>query len=93
VAELPGAEIVDKGLADLRAGVESAEALLVEAFATRLRRAGVPVPELAPRAEWAELRLYRVLCAAQPAGAHGRYNALLRRMVSYARAAEALAPR
>jgi hypothetical protein len=36
----------------------------------------------------AEHRLYELLRATDPDTAHGRYNALIRRLVSYERAAE-----
>jgi len=35
-----------------------------------------------------EHRLYQLLSAEEPASAHSRYNALVRRLVSYERAAE-----
>jgi hypothetical protein len=48
--ELPGADLVDAGLADLERGVESVEALLVSIGAPRLRRLGFeirsPLPSL-----------------------------------------------
>jgi hypothetical protein len=40
---LPGAELVGRGLADLRAGVESIPALLVSVGAPRLRQLGLAV--------------------------------------------------
>jgi hypothetical protein len=87
---LPGHEIVDPGLADLRAGVLSDAALVVLAAAPRLRRAGVEVPtgfdELAASRE-----LYERLAAELGNRAHGRHHALMRRVVSYAATARALA--
>jgi hypothetical protein len=87
-AALPGADLVDRGLADLAAGVESAEALLVSIGARRLSDAGVPVP--APLAS-PEDRLYRLLEQEHGDEAHSRYNALVRRLVSFERAAECAA--
>jgi hypothetical protein len=83
---LPGAELVRQGLADLDSGIETVPALLVTMARSRLRRLGIPVPtrDLPD----AELRLYRALCQEDPAAAYGRYNALLRRLVSLARALE-----
>jgi hypothetical protein len=83
--ELPGEELVTKGLADLVRGVESVEALLVSIGAPRLTRAGYPVESPLPSAE---LRLYELLSERDPDGAHAAYNALLRRLVSFERAAE-----
>ncbi len=81
---LPGADLVERGLHDLRAGVESVESLLVSMAAPRLRALGfdVPAPLVDP-----ELRLYRRLALDHGAGAHDRYNALVRRIVSFQRAA------
>lgn len=66
--------------------MESPEALLVSIAAKRLRRQGLPVPETVFAD--AELRLYRALCREDPQGAYGRYNALIRRLVSFAHALE-----
>ncbi|HEX6699744.1 MAG TPA: hypothetical protein VF101_03360 [Gaiellaceae bacterium] len=82
---LPGAELVEVGLADLERGVESTEALLVSIGAPRLRALGIVVS--APL-ESPERRLYELLAADDSDAAHSRYNALLRRLVSYERAAE-----
>lgn len=83
--ELPGQELVDAGVADLREGRETVEALLVSVGARRLRAVGVDVPE--PFSS-AEIRLYELLRREHGDDAHGRYNALLRRLVSFERAAE-----
>ena len=85
-ADLPGGDLVEAGLSDLSAGRETAEALLVASFATRLSAAGVPLPPHAIADP--EHRLYALLAARHGDDAHGRYNALVRRMVSFARALE-----
>lgn len=82
---LPGADLVEKGLADLARGAETKEALLVCIGRPRLLRLGFDVPG---RFENPEIRLYRLLAEEDAAGAHGRYNALVRRLVSFERAAE-----
>jgi hypothetical protein len=82
---LPGQELVDAGVADLKEGRETVEALLVSVGARRLRAVGVDVPQ--PYAS-PELRLYELLRREHGDDAHGRYNALLRRLVSFERAAE-----
>jgi hypothetical protein len=87
-SDLPGSELIDRGLSDAAAGRETAAALLVTIGAPRLRRAGLSVPAGLERGEAAELRLYRCLRAAVPREAFGRYNALLRELVSFERALE-----
>ena len=88
LTSLPGHELVLAGLDDLARGVESNEALLVSIGAPRLRRAGIAVSEPLTSPEH---RLYERLAAEDEDAAHGRYNALVRRLVSFERAADALA--
>jgi len=83
---LPGGELIREGLRDLAAGRESAAALLVAVGAPRLRRAGLPIPALT--FDDAEHRLYEFLARAHADSAHSRYNALIRRLVSFERACE-----
>ncbi|HET7130210.1 MAG TPA: hypothetical protein VFJ93_14145 [Gaiellaceae bacterium] len=82
---LPGTELVEKGLADLAAGAVTVESLLVSIGAPRLRRLGLAVP---PALEYPEERLYLLLARDDPDGAHARHHALVRRLVSFERAAE-----
>lgn len=88
-AALPGSELVGEGLADLAAGRLSAPALLVLIGAERLRRAGISVPH----ADVAnpEHALYEALATEDSDSAHSRYNALIRQLVSFERAAECAA--
>jgi hypothetical protein len=83
---LPGHELVSAGLADLAAGRESEASLLVLMAAPRLRSLGFSVPP-ARRGGDSSHRLYELL-SERGGGAHSRYNALVGRMVSFARAAE-----
>ena len=83
--ERPGADLVEKGVRDLHAGAESPEALLVSIAARRLSALGLDVPRTLPDPE---IRLYELLAREDEDSAHGRYNALVRRLVSYERAAE-----
>ena len=83
---LPGADLVRKGIADLGAGPETHEALLVAIGEPRLRRLGLDLPPIA--IDQPEHRLYLLLAGEDPATAHSRYNALIRRLVSFERAAE-----
>jgi len=81
---LPGADLIQRGVADLGSGVESAEALLVSIGAPRLRSVGVelsaPIPD-------PEHKLYLRLAQEKGNAAHSAYNALIRRLVSFERAA------
>jgi hypothetical protein len=78
--------LIEAGLRDLSTGRQTAEALLVAIGAPRLRRIGLALPENLPRNP--EHRLYELLAKDNPDSAHSRYNALVRRLVSYERAAE-----
>lgn len=83
--KLPGAEIVLPGIEDLRAGRETVNALAVRAAASRLG-----VRELVgdiDAEEPAAHRLYSRLSKEFGDEAHSRYNAILSRVASYARAA------
>lgn len=84
-ADLPGHELVSSGLADLAAGRESVSALLVAMAAPRLRALGFDVPAASGQAP--SHRLYELLSDRED-GAHSRYNALVGRIVGFARAAE-----
>ena len=83
---LPGEDLVRQGVADLASGLETVPALLVAIGAPRLRRLGFALPEALP--EVPEHRLYALLSATEGDAAHSRYNALLRKLVSFERAAE-----
>ncbi len=80
---VPGGDLVRQGLADLRAGIETEAALLVSIGAPRLRRLGFDIVSPLPDPEH---RLYRQLARSAPDAGHSRYNALLRRLVSFERA-------
>jgi hypothetical protein len=82
----PGGDLVQEGLTDLRRGIESIPALLVLIGAPRLRRIGLPVPESVISSP--EHRLYERLAESDSDSAHSRYNALIRRLVSFENAAE-----
>ena len=89
--DLPGWEIVGAGLRDAAAGVESVESLLVEIAGPRLREHGLLAAPFPAAALDAEIRLYRLLARTHGDDAHGRYNALLRCLVSFERALDATA--
>jgi hypothetical protein len=81
---VPGGDLVERGIEDLRHERESIEALLVSIGAPRLAVAGiaVPTPISSP-----EHKLYARLALEKADGAHSAYNALIRRLVSFERAA------
>jgi hypothetical protein len=82
---LPGNDLIAAGLRDLQAGRETIESLLVAVGAPRLRQLGLELPNELP--ENPEHRLYALLAESDSDSAHGRYNALIRRLVSFERAA------
>ncbi len=82
---LPGFDLIEAGIEDLSNGIESIPAFLVSIGAPRLRRLGFAFPDPFPSPEH---HLYELLQRADPQTAHSRYNALIRRLVSFERAAE-----
>jgi hypothetical protein len=82
----PGEDLIKQGLRDLAAGNETIPALLVAIGSPRLRRIGFPVPASIPSSP--EHRLYEKLRLENPDSSHSQYNALIRRLVSFERAAE-----
>jgi len=81
---LPGGDLVGEGLRDLKRGELTADALLVLVGAPRLRMRGLVVPDLSVANP--EDRLYELLARSDQDSAHSRYNALIRRLVSFERA-------
>ncbi len=82
---LPGGDLIEAGLADLRDGIFTAEALLIAVGAPRLRGAGMALPAAADEPAHPELALYERLCR-DGGDAYSRYNAYIRRLVSFERA-------
>ena len=87
LTELPGGDLLAQGLEDLRRHVESVPALLVQIGAPRLRQLAIEVPARDPSRPLAEHRLYELLAREHGDNAHSRYNALIRKLVSFTRAA------
>jgi hypothetical protein len=81
---LPAADLIERGAADLDSGRESVESLLVSIGAPRLRSVGIELstPIAAP-----EHKLYALLAEEKGDAAHSAYNSLIRRLVSFERAA------
>jgi len=82
---VPGAEFVEEGLRDLERGLVSVPALLVSIGAPRLRRLGIAIARVESQPEH---QLYALLQEQYGDAAHARYNAWLRRLVSFERALE-----
>jgi hypothetical protein len=82
VTALAGEDLVEKGLGDLKQGLESVEALLVSIHAPRLERLGFPVSS---PIESPEERLCELLAQEDSESAPARYNELVRRLVSFER--------
>lgn len=83
---LPGEDLIEGGVDDLRNGRETVASLLVAIGSPRLKRLGLELPDHLP--DNPEHRLYDLLAESDQDSAHSRYNALIRRLVSYERAAE-----
>jgi hypothetical protein len=81
----PGEDLIQQGIQDLKAGQETIPALVVSIGAPRLLDLGFSIPQPLPPTP--EHRLYAKLHAANPDAAHSQYNALIRRLVSFERAA------
>lgn len=86
MTELPGSDLIHQGITDLAAGKKSTFALLVSIGASRLRRLGIAVP--ATTLPNPEHGLYNLLASPDSDSAHSKYNALIRRLVSFEHALE-----
>ena len=85
---LPGEDLIEAGVRDLREVRETVAGLLVAIGSPRLRRIGLQIPSTLP--DNPEHRLYDLLADDDSDSAHSRYNALIRKLVSYERAAESV---
>jgi hypothetical protein len=83
---LPGADLIEAGLQDLRAGRETVAGLLVAIGAPRLRRLGLNLPDSLPANP--EHRLYELLAQDDSDSAHSRYNAFVRGFDKYLKSEE-----
>lgn len=82
----PGEDLIEQGIADLERGLETVPSLLVSIGASRLRDAGLNIPDATFSTP--EHRLYALLQAEHSDNAHSQYNAYIRRLVSFERASE-----
>ena len=81
---LPGSDLIVAGIGDLESEKETLAALLVAIGAPKLRSLGLELPPDLPSNP--EHRLYDLLSVSEPNSAHSKYNALIRRLVSFERA-------
>jgi hypothetical protein len=86
--QFPGGDLVLQGIVDLEHRRETIESLLVSIGAPRLRHAGLAFGQTFDDPEH---RLYHLLAATDSDSAHSRYNAYIRRLVSFERAIECAA--
>ncbi len=87
--DLPGAELVLRGLEDLARKTLSAEALTLSIAATRLRRLGIEFPDEGMFPADRELALYALLCADGEDDPYFRFNSMRRALDSFVEALEA----
>ncbi len=85
---LPGGSRIAAGLADRAAGRTGINACLVRIASPRLSKAGYLESPQAPDLT-AELDLYEILLT-EPGNPYGRYNALLRELISFEHALDSL---
>jgi hypothetical protein len=84
MSSLPAHDLITDGIRDLQSQRETIPALLVAIGAPKLRSLGLELPEHLPSNP--EHQLYDLLSATEPDSAHSRYNALIRKLVSFERA-------
>lgn len=87
IDQLPGEDIVRAGISDLLDSRDTPAAALVRMARPRLEAVGLDVPVVEGDGS-AGHTLYGLLMTEDPRTAYSRYNALVSRMVSFARAAE-----
>jgi len=84
MSSLPAHDLIASGIKDLQSKRETIAALLVAIGAPKLRSLGLDVPQDLPSNP--EHRLYDLLSATESDSAHSKYNALIRKLVSFERA-------
>jgi hypothetical protein len=87
---LPGADLIEKGLLDGKQGNITIGSLLVAIGATRLKALGIQIQQNFTLDDWAEMKLYHFLCDQENdwKRAYSLYNSFLRRLVSFEKALE-----
>ena len=87
-ADLPGAALVAAGIEALKRGEATVEALLVSVGSSRMRAAGLDIPSPPPLAHTPKLNSISPSETNTRGMPTPRYNALIRRLVSFERALE-----
>lgn len=87
---LPGEELIRQGILDSAIGKESVFSLLVAVGYPRLHGLGVEIPGIETFLDSPEHHLYRLLFDETPRESYSRYNAFIRRLVSFERSLEGL---
>ncbi len=86
--QLPGGELISRGLADYAKGHVTPESCLLAVGWSRLQRGGLLMPAKSPVSfPEPEMQLYALL-RSEPGDAYSRYNALLRRLISFEQSLE-----
>lgn len=84
---LPANDLITEGISDLQDRRETIAALLVLVGAPKLRSLGLDIPDTPDSfGPTPEHRLYDLLAKENPDSAHSKYNALIRKLVSFERA-------
>ena len=87
MTSLPASDLIEAGLRDLREQRETIASLLVSIGAPKLRSLGLDIPHNSHSLGTSpEHRLYDLLATENPDSAHSKYNALIRKLVSFERA-------
>ena len=87
MTSLPASDLIETGLRDLREQRETIASLLVSIGAPKLRSLGLDIPHSSLASDASpEHRLYDLLATENPDSAHSKYNALIRKLVSFERA-------
>ena len=81
-SELPGGDLLSRGLSDLKEGRKTPEAFLLLIGAPRLRSYGIAIPNLPKPPHPREHELYDMLCLKFGKHAYQRYNSLIALLVS-----------
>ena len=87
---LPGADFIDQGIQDLKNSRLTIPALLVCIGKPRLESAGFHTPPHSEFVKEPELKLYALIIQEGYLDPYSYYNALLRRLISFAQALEQL---
>jgi hypothetical protein len=86
--QLPGGELIRRGLSDYAEGRVTPESCLLAVGWSRLERGGLSMPAKTPVSfPEPEMQLYSLLRSEQ-GDAYSRYNSLLRRLISFEQSLE-----